>query len=68
MMLLEWSETKHNTVKNKHCKTPTETACRANFQMHEPHYLTLWHHLMRVSDIVTTFIDQKRQKSLIALL
>ncbi len=55
-----------------HCKTqraePTETACRAHLQMHIPHYVTLWHRLTQVFDIVTAFIGQKRSKSIIALL
>ncbi len=33
------------TLLKKHCETqhaePTETACRAHFQMHGPHYVTL---------------------------
>ncbi len=47
---------------------PAETVCRAHFQMHEPHYVTLWHRLTQESDNVTAFIGQKRQKSIIALL
>ncbi len=57
--------TKKITVKHSE---PTETACRAHFQMHVPQYVTLWHRLTQLCDIVTTFIGQKRQKSIIAFL
>ncbi len=36
--------------------------------MHVPHYVTLWHRLTQLSDMVTTFLGQKRQKSVKALL
>ncbi len=31
--------------------------------MNVPHYVMLWHHLTGVSDTLTTFIGQKRQRS-----
>ncbi len=43
-----YKEVQHSlTSLEKQCKTqhaePTETACGAHFQMHEPHYVTLLH-------------------------
>ncbi len=42
-------KTHKKTIKKtvKHRAEPTEIACRAHFQMHEPHYVMLWHRLTR---------------------
>ncbi len=47
--LCAYKEVQHalTSLLKKHYKTqhaePTETACRAHFQLHEPHNVMLWH-------------------------
>ncbi len=57
---------KKNTVKHSVQSQLKQPAGRAHFQMHVPHYVTLWHRFTGVSDTVTTFIGQKSWKSIIA--
>ncbi len=73
---MHWRQFDNRVKKNKKQKKtsetqhaePTKTACRAHFQMQVLHYVTLWHRLTRESDIITTFIGQKRWKGITALL
>ncbi len=57
---------KKNFLETQHAE-PTETACRAHYQMWVPHYVTLKHRSKRLSNVVNAFIGQKRQ-GIIALL